>query len=186
MGILGHFDYDKARSIVKRLLDPLPSGSYLALNDGTNIINEKFAQAQETYIRSGASPTTCAARSRSPASSRTWSLIALYTAVIAIGTVVLGDNPSTLAGVVMAFLAAVPAVAFLLAGPLRQVQREGVERQVLLQSASAAFFATMSAALAYGLLEAFAGLSPLSAWWLYGLGMGSWAVVSLVLGRRLR
>jgi hypothetical protein len=86
----------------------------------------------------------------------------------------------------MAFLAAVPAVAFLLAGPLRQLQRESVERQVLLQSASAAFFATISAALAYGLLEAFAGLSPLSAWWLYGLGMGSWAVVSLVLGRRLR
>jgi O-methyltransferase involved in polyketide biosynthesis len=56
MGILGHFDYDEARSIVKRLLDPLPSGSYLALNDGTNIINEKFAQAQEIYNRSGAVP----------------------------------------------------------------------------------------------------------------------------------
>jgi hypothetical protein len=50
----------------------------------------------------------------------------------------------------VAFLAAVPAVAFLPAGPLRQVQREGVERHVLLRSASAAFFATMAAALAYG------------------------------------
>ena len=86
----------------------------------------------------------------------------------------------------VAFLAAVPAVAFLPAGPLRQVQREGVERHVLLRSASAAFFATMAAALAYGLLEAFAGVAPLSAWWCYGLGMSSWAVVSLVLGRRLR
>ena len=56
MGILGHFDYDEARSIVKRLLDPLPSGSYLTLNDGTNIISEKFVQAQETYNRSGAVP----------------------------------------------------------------------------------------------------------------------------------
>jgi len=56
MGILGHFDYDEARSIVKRLLDPLPSGSYLTLNDGTNIINEKFVQAQDTYNRSGAVP----------------------------------------------------------------------------------------------------------------------------------
>ena len=56
MGILGHFDYDEARSIVKRLLDPLPSGSYLTLNDGTNIISEKFVQAQDTYNRSGAVP----------------------------------------------------------------------------------------------------------------------------------
>ena len=37
MGILGHVDdYDEARSIVKRLLDALPSGSYLAIYDGTN------------------------------------------------------------------------------------------------------------------------------------------------------
>jgi len=56
MGILGHFDYDEARSIVKRLLDPLATGSYLTLNDGTNIISQKFAQAQETYNRSGAVP----------------------------------------------------------------------------------------------------------------------------------
>jgi hypothetical protein len=74
----------------------------------------------------------------------------------------------------VAFLAAVPAVAFLLAGPLRQVQREGVERHVLLRLASAAFFATMAAALAYGLLEAFAGVAPLSAWWCYGLGLPRW------------
>ena len=56
MGILGHFDYDEARSIVKQLLEPLSSGSYLTLNDGTNIISEKFVQAQETYNRSGAVP----------------------------------------------------------------------------------------------------------------------------------
>jgi O-methyltransferase involved in polyketide biosynthesis len=56
MGILGHFDYDEARSIVKRLLEPLSSGSYLTLNDGTNIISDKFVQAQETYNRSGAVP----------------------------------------------------------------------------------------------------------------------------------
>jgi hypothetical protein len=37
MGILGHIgDYDEARSIVRRLLDGLPSGSYLVHNDGTN------------------------------------------------------------------------------------------------------------------------------------------------------
>jgi O-methyltransferase involved in polyketide biosynthesis len=56
MGILGHFDYDEARSVVKRLLDPLPSGSYFALNDGINVFNQRFVQAQETYNQSGAVP----------------------------------------------------------------------------------------------------------------------------------
>jgi hypothetical protein len=57
MGILGHIgDHDEARSILKRLLDPLPSGSYLALNDGTNVISQAFAQAQQRYNESGALP----------------------------------------------------------------------------------------------------------------------------------
>jgi S-adenosyl methyltransferase len=57
MGILGHIgDHDEARSIVKRLLDALPSGSYLALNDGTNVISQAFVQAQQRYNESGALP----------------------------------------------------------------------------------------------------------------------------------
>jgi hypothetical protein len=57
MGILGHVDDDdEARSIVRRLLDPLPSGSYLALNDGTDVIDRAGVEAQEQYNRSGAVP----------------------------------------------------------------------------------------------------------------------------------
>jgi S-adenosyl methyltransferase len=57
MGILGHIgDYDEARSIVRRLLASLPSGSYFALNDGTNVISKAFEEAQEGYNRSGAVP----------------------------------------------------------------------------------------------------------------------------------
>jgi O-methyltransferase involved in polyketide biosynthesis len=57
MGILRHIsDYDEARSIVKRLLDALPSGSYLALNDGTNVISKAFEAAQQGYNESGAVP----------------------------------------------------------------------------------------------------------------------------------
>ncbi len=57
MGIMGHTaDYDEARSIVRRLLGGLPSGSYLALNDGTNVISKAFEQAQEGYNQSGAVP----------------------------------------------------------------------------------------------------------------------------------
>jgi O-methyltransferase involved in polyketide biosynthesis len=57
MGILGHVgDYDEARSIVRRLLDALPPGSYLALNDGTDVISKAFAEAQQRYNESGAAP----------------------------------------------------------------------------------------------------------------------------------
>jgi SAM-dependent methyltransferase len=39
LGILGNVaDYDEARAILGRLLDALPPGSYLVLNDGTNAI----------------------------------------------------------------------------------------------------------------------------------------------------
>jgi S-adenosyl methyltransferase len=58
LGILGHTaDYGEARSIVRRLLDALPSGSYLALNDGTSVINKATVEeAQRAYNESGAVP----------------------------------------------------------------------------------------------------------------------------------
>lgn len=41
LGILGNVaDYDQARSIVKRLVDAVPSGSYLVISDGTNTSRE--------------------------------------------------------------------------------------------------------------------------------------------------
>ncbi|MQA87959.1 MAG: SAM-dependent methyltransferase, partial [Streptosporangiales bacterium] len=46
-GILGHIDYDDACRIVRRLMDPLPSGSYLSLNDG--IETEAFAEAMRLW-----------------------------------------------------------------------------------------------------------------------------------------
>ena len=57
-GILGHItDIDEARSIVKRIMDALPSGSYLSINDGTSVVSgEAFEQAQQGYDESGAIP----------------------------------------------------------------------------------------------------------------------------------
>jgi hypothetical protein len=56
LGILGHvIDDAEARSIVKRLLDALSSGSYLAVYDGTDT-NPAGVEAQERYNRSGAVP----------------------------------------------------------------------------------------------------------------------------------
>ncbi|AQS65862.1 SAM-dependent methyltransferase [Streptomyces pactum] len=55
--ILGHVaDYDQARSIVTRLMDALPSGSYLSVNDGSRGVDPEFDRAQDAYNESGAAP----------------------------------------------------------------------------------------------------------------------------------
>ena len=47
MGILGHIeDDDEARSIVRRLLEGVPSGSYLTMNDGTDTSEEVVEAAR--------------------------------------------------------------------------------------------------------------------------------------------
>jgi hypothetical protein len=57
LGVLGHIgDDDEARSIVRRLLDALPSGSYLTICDGTNDLFEAGVEAQRLYNESGAVP----------------------------------------------------------------------------------------------------------------------------------
>ncbi len=56
MGVLGHVtDYAQARSIVTGLLDGLPAGSYLAINDSINT-SEALEEALRQYEASGAVP----------------------------------------------------------------------------------------------------------------------------------
>ncbi|NUR93291.1 MAG: SAM-dependent methyltransferase [Nonomuraea sp.] len=56
-GIMGHVvDYGQARAIVGRLLGALPSGSYLALNDGSNVLSKANQDAHDNYNDSGALP----------------------------------------------------------------------------------------------------------------------------------
>ena len=57
-GVLGHVvDIGEARSIVRGLMDALPSGSYLSLNDGTSVVGgEQLEQATQDYNESGALP----------------------------------------------------------------------------------------------------------------------------------
>ncbi len=57
-GIMGHVtDIGEARSIVRNLMDALPPGSYLSLNDGTTVIGgEQMEQATQDYNESGALP----------------------------------------------------------------------------------------------------------------------------------
>ncbi|MFB4304197.1 SAM-dependent methyltransferase [Actinomadura sp. NTSP31] len=57
MGILGHITDDgEARSIVRRLTDALPSGSYLALYDATNVVDPASAAAIEIWNQSAEPP----------------------------------------------------------------------------------------------------------------------------------
>lgn len=56
MGIIGHVaDYDEARSLIRRLLDGLPSGSHLVHYDGT-ATSPEMIEAQNAYNASGAVP----------------------------------------------------------------------------------------------------------------------------------
>lgn len=56
MGIIGHVaDYDEARAVARRLVEGLPSGSYLLCYDGT-ATSEEMLTAQDEYNRSGAVP----------------------------------------------------------------------------------------------------------------------------------
>jgi hypothetical protein len=56
MGVLGHVvDYAEAKSIVTGLLDGLPAGSYLAVNDSVNT-SEALEEALRVYEASGAVP----------------------------------------------------------------------------------------------------------------------------------
>ena len=56
MGVLGHvIDHDKARLIVPGLLDGLPAGSYLAINDSIDT-SEALEEALRQYEASGAAP----------------------------------------------------------------------------------------------------------------------------------
>jgi hypothetical protein len=58
LGIMGHISDDgHAQSIVARLMDAVPSGSYLVLSDGTNVVHGEAGQAaQDDYNESGAEP----------------------------------------------------------------------------------------------------------------------------------
>jgi hypothetical protein len=56
MQVSGHIaDYDEARSIVSRLLEALPSGSFLAFNDSVDTHKDN-AEATRRYNESGAAP----------------------------------------------------------------------------------------------------------------------------------
>lgn len=56
MGVLGHVaEFDDMYSIVARVMDAVPSGSYLALHDGTDT-NKAYVELLENYAATGSVP----------------------------------------------------------------------------------------------------------------------------------
>ncbi len=69
IGVMGHIDTtDDAHAVVRRLMDALVAGSYLALSDATTT-RTALTWAQETYNGTGAAPTGSAPPPASPSSS---------------------------------------------------------------------------------------------------------------------
>lgn len=100
--------------------------------------------------------------------------------------VALGYRPSGLVGALVA-LPAVLAVWVAVISKIRKVgAQEGIERHVQTEALGFAFLVTILGVVTYALLEAFAQFPPLSMWWVWAYGMGSWGVVSAVLARKYR
>jgi hypothetical protein len=56
-GVLGHLaDTAQARALVRAMLSPMPSGSYLAISDG--VPTEQATAAHDQYAETGAVPYT--------------------------------------------------------------------------------------------------------------------------------
>lgn len=114
--------------------------------------------------------------------------LGLYVLVLATGIALLtadGGPPAPVVGVLAALLSAAAAVLMLVDGPLRIRRQEGVERLVLRQSTSIAFFVVMAGALTLALLDAFTDQAAITPWVLWALGMATWRISSRVLRRRI-
>lgn len=114
--------------------------------------------------------------------------MAAYVLLVVVGVLVLGavaDPPPWLGSL----LAAGPVAAIVAAlGSQRRGlrSREGVERAVLVEATSLAFYATALAAVTYGFLEAWAEAPKLSAWWVWAFAMASWGAASFQVRRAYR
>ncbi|MBA8931205.1 hypothetical protein BC739_008452 [Kutzneria viridogrisea] len=110
----------------------------------------------------------------------------VYVLGIGLGLGLVGWRPSGLLGAAVA-LPAVVAVGYAVVSQIRWGgRREGLERHVQLESLGVAFVVTMLGVVTYALLESFAQFPPLSLWWVWGYGMASWLVITLLVSRKYR
>lgn len=112
----------------------------------------------------------------------------IYVLVLATGIVLLagdGGPPSAPVAILAALLSAAAAILMLVDGPVRVRRQEGVERLVMRQATSVAFFVVMGGALTLALLDAFADIGPITPWVLWAIGIATWGFTSHYLRRRM-
>lgn len=122
---------------------------------------------------------------------RTFTLTAIYVAMVFSGVAMIvwqrlagqNDLPGWM-GATIALACAVPMVAIFIGGARFAWRHEGVEQTIYARSTSTAFVFMMLTSALFGLLEAFARVGPLSAWWIYAVGGTSWIVSNYVLVSR--
>jgi hypothetical protein len=109
--------------------------------------------------------------------------VLLVIAVVVLNTV---QHPPPVLTVLLALIPPCAAIAGVL-GQRREIRaREGVERAVLIEATSLAFYVTAFAALTYGLHKVWAGAPRLSMFVVYIVAMGAWGLISIPMYRRYR
>jgi hypothetical protein len=109
-----------------------------------------------------------------------------YVLLVSVGVVIRGERtePGT-AMVVVAGLTVAAAIGLVVALVLSGRQRRELERFIFSEATSVSFFVTMAAAITYGLLESWIDAPAVSMWWVWALGMTTWALMSALLKRRM-
>lgn len=114
-----------------------------------------------------------------------WAAIGAYVLLIGAGSVLQSVKPRPTAALVAVAVGTIFAAIGFMAFTVRAGrQSRELERMLFSESTSIAFFVTMVGAITYALLEAWIDAPKVSMWLVWTLGMGTWAIGSLILGRR--
>ena len=106
--------------------------------------------------------------------------------VFAATTLLLGlEDPPAWLGIAAAVVGMAPITWIFISGYVFAWRWGGVEQVVFVQSTSTAFLVVMIANGIWGMLEAFARIEPISAWFFYVLGGVTWSALSLWLAHRM-
>jgi hypothetical protein len=108
----------------------------------------------------------------------------VYILLVVAGSIVRGGGASDAALIVIAIGTIVSGAAIVLLVMRAGRKSKELERMLFSEATSMAFFITMLGAITYALLEAWLDVPKISMWVPWSIGMGSWAILSVMLGRR--
>lgn len=108
-----------------------------------------------------------------------------YLAIVTAGAIALNEQSSDASRWAVAVGSILAALVWL-TGTIRFIRRTTeVDRFISLESTSIAFFVTMVSVLTYALLESWIELPKLSMWFPWTVGMGTWAILTIVVKRKV-